>query len=544
MAPPSVDIELSVEKQNVTADSTQDVFVNVRVRAPSSSPEIFESRAPLRLCAVLDRSGSMRGEKLALLQRSMRYVIDYLSPTDSLSVVAYGSMVDVVAPMCLSDSSGKQLQRRAVDALSAGTCTNLSGGLLRGLSQLSAGLHPSDDDDDYDPAFECSEEVSDASVIVDAMSAGDVGCVWLFTDGHANQGITDVSVICDAVLTAREKLRARGRHVTVSCFGFGDHNPNFMRAIAEAGAGTYAYVSTADDVGTAFGGALAGLMTLTLRDIALSVTIEATHVLTGRQPETLGCDVVGAPVECCGDDGLTDSAPVATTTDVGQSIVHHAVPMRSLIAAVHTPYTVERHPVANSATSAVTERLLVRVPDMYADEQRDIVLVVAVPRAAVASTVSISAEVTGMLVATSTPVVNAAYTEIVRVAEEGEPTAPPNVIVEQRLRLETASALEEAKKLAAAGDFRGARSRIEHSRGLLARAPRSEAANALSRDLDLCAAPLESTMTWFADGEKMFGQLEREHRTQRSCGDWAGGKARAAAYSTIAQTNVKAQFLS
>ena len=54
--------------------------------------------APLNLCFVLDRSGSMAGEKIENLRKAVQLVIDQLDPTDIVSIVIFDDQADVLVP--------------------------------------------------------------------------------------------------------------------------------------------------------------------------------------------------------------------------------------------------------------------------------------------------------------------------------------------------------------------------------------------------------------------------------------------------------------
>ncbi len=56
------------------------------VKAQRSKPT---ERAPLNIALVLDRSGSMRGEKLAFVKQAACYVIDMLDQRDRVATIAY-----------------------------------------------------------------------------------------------------------------------------------------------------------------------------------------------------------------------------------------------------------------------------------------------------------------------------------------------------------------------------------------------------------------------------------------------------------------------
>ena len=48
-------------------------------------------RANVDIICVIDISGSMFGQKIALVRDTMRYVVEMLSPQDRLSIVVYNN---------------------------------------------------------------------------------------------------------------------------------------------------------------------------------------------------------------------------------------------------------------------------------------------------------------------------------------------------------------------------------------------------------------------------------------------------------------------
>ncbi len=61
------------------------------------TPRTAEGRVPLNLSIVLDRSGSMMGEKLEAAKEAARSLVQRLWPEDVVSVVTYDDQVQVVA---------------------------------------------------------------------------------------------------------------------------------------------------------------------------------------------------------------------------------------------------------------------------------------------------------------------------------------------------------------------------------------------------------------------------------------------------------------
>merc|ERR1719324_2033347 len=124
---PALTMSTAVQRDVITP-SAQRVAAVLSVIAPPGA-----SRAPLSLTVVLDRSGSMRGEKLRLVVETMQFLLTQLQEQDSLGIVSYDTNVRVDAPLRRCDEHGKAVLRSALSRLRAGSTTNLSGGLLAGL---------------------------------------------------------------------------------------------------------------------------------------------------------------------------------------------------------------------------------------------------------------------------------------------------------------------------------------------------------------------------------------------------------------------------
>ena len=112
-------------------------------------------------------------------------------------------VVDLRLPMTQMDVQGKKAASDTISELTTGGATNLSGGLLKGIDVLSG-----------------------------ASGGGGANAnkaVLLFTDGQANNGITDPAGIVAAAQGAMV-----GSPMTVFTFGFGgDHQESLLRSLSE-----------------------------------------------------------------------------------------------------------------------------------------------------------------------------------------------------------------------------------------------------------------------------------------------------------------------
>ena len=165
-------------------------------------------RPPATLIFVVDISGSMgRENRLGLVRRSLRLLLDELNEQDRVGLVVYGDRGRVLQ----EPTADLDRLRRAIDGLQPGGSTNAEEGLVLA----------------YDLAREHLR--NDA-----------VNRVVLCSDGVANVGRTGP----DSILERIESDAAAGIELTAVGFGMGNYNDVLMEQLADRGEGRYAYVDT------------------------------------------------------------------------------------------------------------------------------------------------------------------------------------------------------------------------------------------------------------------------------------------------------------
>ncbi len=210
---------------NRDADTTLDVLI--RISAPQRDPSsdgAIPKRPALNLALVLDRSGSMSGEKIHFARLAARYAVQQLAPTDRVSIVAFDDRVETIVPSRAATDVPGIL--RAIDGISDRGSTALHAGWVEGATQVSAQLEPSR-----------------------------LNRVILLSDGVANVGETNPDRIASDV----HGLAMRG--VSTSAMGVGqDFNEDLLEAVANSGDGNYHFIESPDQLPAIFEAELRGLL--------------------------------------------------------------------------------------------------------------------------------------------------------------------------------------------------------------------------------------------------------------------------------------------
>jgi Ca-activated chloride channel homolog len=198
-------ITASLDRGYVEPGNGEPLWMDVAVKATGDRVQ-----APLAAVLVIDRSGSMAGEKIVAARRAAETFVTRMRDGDRLSVVTYGSEPTVELPFVTIDTSTRQQALKVVRRIDEGGGTNISGGLEAAKRQLGQ-----------------------------ASLDGFVGRVVLISDGRPTEGDRRVS----SLTKLADELRGVGAQTSTLGLGL-DYNEDLMEAVAVEGGGRYHYLRT------------------------------------------------------------------------------------------------------------------------------------------------------------------------------------------------------------------------------------------------------------------------------------------------------------
>jgi len=476
----SVQLTCSTEYKDYVYNEKHEIWSLVTLKAPCMvDDEKDEQRPPIDVVLVIDKSGSMAGKKIALIKKSLEFFLTQLNDKDRLSLVTYDTNVYLDFGLKKMNKDNKEDALRIIKNISDGSCTNLCGGLLKGLEEV---MNRKSDD------------------------KNEVASVLLFTDGLANSGITSSAGIIAAMKDPKrfvgptydsspqqpkrqsflnkmlpkkkpqedkEKESSSGNgsaaDATVYTFGFGDdHNPDMLKEISDAGSGMYYFIQNEDQIVESFGHCLGGIMSTVAQGIQLEVTLEK---------------------------GVT-------------------------IKEVHTGRPYEK----------LTNGVKVNMGDLQSEETRDVVIELILDK--VSSTYTNTPQ---LLFNTRCDLFNVVSNELETVkekltvlrpekSENHDQTTADSALYQQRERVLMTRVLQEVRTIADTGDMERAKSvltaqktRITASKEAFgASAPAAAGYGAMEEDLDSYGAQLNDRQVWETKGKKMHMNLMQQHVNQRS----------------------------
>ena len=125
-----LDVLLLCDRSIVPA-SANDTEVHLMCQVTAPDDDII--RVPVSICAVIDRSGSMK-DNIGLMKMTLKFMVDQLRADDKLALVTFDHEVSVEFELTAMNEGGKEKARKIIESLKERGHTNLSGGLLAGLN--------------------------------------------------------------------------------------------------------------------------------------------------------------------------------------------------------------------------------------------------------------------------------------------------------------------------------------------------------------------------------------------------------------------------
>ncbi|MBP6016987.1 MAG: VWA domain-containing protein [Candidatus Promineofilum sp.] len=234
---PALDMTVSAESLPLL-DTAQLIYALLTLKPGQSDGE----RRPLNIGLVVDRSTSMRGERLQRVTAAVELLLNKLAPDDILSVVSFSDRAEVVLPAARVGSAAQSTHtdiaaawsdpRRTLRTMSASGGTEIYHGLRAALNQVTrAGLE------------------NHTSHLI------------LLTDGHTYGDANDCLRLAD---------EAAGRGIGLTAFGLGaDWNDAFLDALVAPSGGQSHFIESPAEIMPYLEGRLQGLSEIYARNLTL-----------------------------------------------------------------------------------------------------------------------------------------------------------------------------------------------------------------------------------------------------------------------------------
>jgi len=257
----------------------------------------YNNLKPSNLVFLLDVSGSMEDEnKLPLLRKSFKLLIDQLSQEDKVSIIVYAGAAGMVLPPTSASEKVKII--KALDDLKAGGSTAGGAGI-----QL---------------AYKTAKE----NLIKDGNNR-----VILATDGDFNVGTSSTSSLVDLI----EEKRKDDIYLTILGFGMGNYKDGRMEQISNAGNGNYFYIDNIKEAEKVFVKEMRANMFTIAKDVKIQIEFNPAQVkyyrLIGYENRILAKEDFNNDKKDAGELGaghtvtaLYEIIPTSSNEEIGEKV--------------------------------------------------------------------------------------------------------------------------------------------------------------------------------------------------------------------------------
>jgi Ca-activated chloride channel family protein len=195
-----------------------------------------DRRPPVNIALVIDRSGSMSGDKIAKAREAALEAVRRLGPDDIVALIAYDTGVQTLVP-AQRVGDGRRLER-AICGIEASGNTALYGGVTRGAAEVRRHLE--------DARF--------------------VNRIILLSDGLANVGPSTP----EDLARLGSSLRREGISVTTIGLGLG-FNEDLMTRLAQRSDGNTYFVEHSGDLPRIFAAELGDVLNVVARRVVIEI---------------------------------------------------------------------------------------------------------------------------------------------------------------------------------------------------------------------------------------------------------------------------------
>ncbi len=252
-----------------------------------------QDRPQSNLVFLIDVSGSMNApNKLPLLVRAMRLLVERLGGRDRVAIVVYAGSSGVALPSTAGSQKASILG--ALDRLSAGGSTHGSAGIRQ--------------------AYAIARQ---------NFVAGGINRVILATDGDFNVGTTSHGDLTRLI----EKEAKSGVFLSVLGFGMGNYKDSMLESLADKGNGNYGYIDTINEARKLLVEQMDGTLVTIAKDVKVQVEFNPAQVS--------GYRLIGYENRSLRDEEFNDDTKDAGEIGAGHTVtaLYELVPVGAAVEA-------------------------------------------------------------------------------------------------------------------------------------------------------------------------------------------------------------------
>jgi len=261
-SPAAISCKVEPERSVLAAEKPESIMVKVSLRGTERT--LQGERSPINMALVIDRSGSMSGDRIAQAKDAAIVAVERLTASDIISVVIFDHTIDTIVPAQYVTNKQDIIAR--IREITARGNTAIFGGVSQAAAEVRKNIE-----------------------------RGYINRIVLLSDGQANVGPQSPADL------GRLGVSMMKEKISVTTIGVGlGYNEDLMTRLASKSDGNSYFVENSDDLPRIFKSELGSVLSVVAKSVQLSVRFSSG----------------ATPVEIVGRDGHIDGKTV--TLDFNQ----------------------------------------------------------------------------------------------------------------------------------------------------------------------------------------------------------------------------------
>ncbi len=305
-------LKLGVEASQSVLSAGKPGKTYLRVKLEGLPYEDETSRPPVNISLVIDKSGSMSGQKIEQAKEAAILALSRLSPRDRVSVIAFDHRVEVVVPAGPFENFDEM--KRRIQAIRPGGQTAI-----------------------YAAVRQAAQSVGQAA------SEG-YSRIILMSDGQANIGPSSPAEL------ERLGREVGGQGISVTTIGLGlDYSEELMTRLALASDGNHAFVENPEQLASIFNKEFGDALSVVGQDV--DIDIDCPEGVTPRRAPGRDVKINGRHVSLrLNQIGGKQERYLILELDVAQNSASGSAPLADVQVSYVDPKTKSRSKLAGKAS--------------------------------------------------------------------------------------------------------------------------------------------------------------------------------------------------
>ena len=239
---------ISSEQKIISLNHDKEQIFPIRVSLHAKDIISKNNRSHIDLVCIIDRSGSMEGEKLELLKSSFEHLLNLLTEDDRVSIIVFNDDATRLTRLMRMTPENKKSSLREISNIKASGGTNINDGFAIGIEVLASRQYKND-----------------------------ITSIFLLSDGCDRKA----SILVPDTLQTFQK-KGFDDNFTLHTFGYGnDHDSNLMTLLAVLADGNFYFIQKLDTLVESFIDCFGALVSVIAQNALIVIKAENSEIMNG-----------------------------------------------------------------------------------------------------------------------------------------------------------------------------------------------------------------------------------------------------------------------